>query len=126
MNAQEIGAWLLGCGILLVTGLAAWLCVTNGVFARWTGIFKWTPVIASFVTAWRAGEHKVLLGSSLCIPATLFVVAMNAIHVGLGKPSDFRGPKGVKILFFMNLAWTLLCCSAGAALAWFLTRKRGA
>ena len=68
-----IKAWLFGVSVLVAVFVAWFLLLKMDVFSQLAAIALWVaPLIAGFVTAYIGPSHKVLLGTSLAIPAALF------------------------------------------------------
>lgn len=77
-----------------------------------------SPVIAAFVTAYRAPRRKILLGISLAVVQATLASIDNIILILTTKyGTDFPGFTGTLVVFALSLFFTSLLCGAGAALA---------
>ncbi|WP_242395253.1 hypothetical protein [Anaeromyxobacter oryzisoli] len=125
-------AWASTVGVLVVVLAAGIVLVplAGGVPPDWLlGFVSVSPLVASLVASFIAPKRKVLLGTVMVVPATLAVLAVNTLYQVLGRPVDFVGPSGARILAGITVAWNLPACFVmalvGAGLAkWWTSRSR--
>ena len=80
-------------------------------------------MIAAFVSAYLGPSHKILLGTSMAVPAALLAVALNLADQFFGNAVDFPGLKGGFILFILVLISAAIVSIPGSVAAYALTRN---
>jgi hypothetical protein len=117
-------AVLLGTVLILVAGGVSLLPLVGSGIPEWllAGVSV-SPLLASFVASWLAPRLKVLAGGMMFVPAVLVVLGVNSTYQWLGRPVDFAGLQGARILAGVTLAWNLPACFVVAlAAAWLSGR----
>ena len=92
--------------VLLVAGPASML----GDFAA--------PALAGFAASWFAPRRKVLVGTSMALPPTVFVGVGQAVcELTTAMSCDGVGASGALFLTVFTLTWDLVFCGGGAVAA---------
>jgi hypothetical protein len=82
-----------------------------------------SPMIAGFVSSALAMRRKVLVGASMCLPATALTVLLNLVYQGLGRQVDFPGFKGGLLVAEITLVSSAALSTAGGVAGHLLTRR---
>lgn len=127
MIVSMLKAWVLGIVILLIIN-GAWLIALQAEMFSGALLLVWqiSPFVAALVSAYIAPRKKVILGTSMAVPAALIVVSITYAYQLFGKPTDFPGFKGGLILFAITLLYSSILCALGGALGYFITKKKSA
>lgn len=124
-----------GVGIaILVLANALWLLESQSRFwfptsqisllATLTGIGLWlSPVIAAFLTAVLAPRHKLLIGTTMAIPAAFFMGLSNLAFEALGHTADFPGIRGAALVMGVSLPVGFLLCLVGGIVGYAITKR---
>ena len=88
-------AWAFGIVMLLAADGMWLIAIYAKVFSGPLLLFvQILPILAAFVSAYLAPRKKIMLGTSMAVPAAFIVVAVTMIYQLLDKPVDFPGLKG--------------------------------
>jgi hypothetical protein len=79
---------------------------------------------AGFLTAQRAPRWKVIMGVSMAAPAAILTAMFNYALAELGRPVDFSGFHGARIVTEIYFVWALLLCGVGAVGSYFWSLRR--
>lgn len=128
-SVTVVGAVLFGTVLVLLAGGVLLLPLVGSGIPEWllAGVSV-SPLIASFVASWLAPRRKVLAGGMMFVPAVLVVLGVNSTYQWLGRPVDFAGLQGARILANVTIGWNLPACFIVAlAGAWLSGRwqRRG-
>ena len=136
MKAAMARAWVTGFAILVVA-YGAWLALTitslgGGPFStlasKLSDPLAWvlwlSPGFAGLAVAYLSPSWKLFLGISMAVVAAGLAVAFNFVYQLLGYATDFRGPRGARILFTVTLMYSSTCSTAGTVVGYLLARKR--
>ena len=119
-----IRAYAAGVVVLLITHGAWLVSIQSALYSTALLLVLWvSPVVASALVAYLAPQNKILLGTSIAVPAVLFATAINFIYQVSGHEVDFPGFRGSVILALIMLAADDVLSAIGAALGYFLSRK---
>ena len=83
-----------------------------------------TIIVSSFVATLLAPHQKLLVGTSVFLPATLAEVLINTIFQIQGKAVDFPGIAPELALFLLMAIFNLFLCTTGAAQGAAIGRNR--
>jgi len=124
MKHSIFKAWSIGAGILVVVFAIWFVLLQANVFSQSFVIVLWiSPMIAAFVSAYLGPSHKILLGTSMAIPAALLAVALNSADQFFGTAVDFPGLKGGFVLLILVLISAAITTIPGSVTAYALTRN---
>lgn len=125
MIAPMLRAWLWGVGILIILNGAWLLALQAEVFSSVLLVVEQiSPFVAAVVTSYLAPRKNVILGSSMAAPASFIVVAVTFAYQMFGIPVDFPGLRGGLILFVITFIYSIVLCTLGSALGYFIATKR--
>ena len=117
-------AWALGIGLLLAADAIWFICLQAKVFsAVFLLLVQISPLIAALVSATLAPRKKVLLGTSMALPAAVLATVLNFAYQLLGNVVDFSGFRGGLILFTISLIYGIAICAVGGFGGYLLSRK---
>jgi len=119
-------AWSAGVGVL-VAAYATWFTFLQlGKFSEAMMVLLWlSPLVAAFVSSYLGPSKKILLGTSMAVPAAFLAVLFNLVDQLLDISVDFPGVAGAGILFTLTLAYATVLASMGALFGYYLTRNSG-
>jgi hypothetical protein len=121
MRLSMLQAWSLGAAILLVAHGVWFVALQATTFSQTLVLLLWvSPVVAAFVSAYLAPRKKILLGTSMAIPATVLVDVLNSVYQSLGHAVDFPGLRGGLILVTLMLGWNAVLSALGGIAGYFL------
>lgn len=114
MSASNLKGWSIGTGVLLAV-TAMWLLMLKLEFfsAAVVALLWAAPFLAALAASCFAMTHKILVGTSIAVPAVLLALLSNWIVQLSGAPVDFPGPEGVPALLWMLVLPVILLCFAG-------------
>jgi len=121
---DNIKALILGSlAVFLVSWLALWTMETLEI--AYLSYFTWgAPAIGSFITAITAKSKKLTLALLLAMPAAIIYGIENYLWQLVGKGSDFPGFKGFVTLVTIEFILSIILCSIGGSLGYFITRQK--
>ena len=124
MKSTMFRAWSAGVGIL-VMGYMAWFAFLQlENFSESLVLLLWlSPLISAFVSSYLGPSKKILLGTSMAVPAAILAVMLNSFDQFLGNAVDFPGIQGGLILFATTLIYAGILSVIGSVLGYFITRK---
>jgi hypothetical protein len=79
-------------------------------------------VVAGFTSAWLAPRGKLLTGTLLAVPASMFLGVSNFLLEASGTPVDFHGANGAMILVGVSLPFDAALCGLGSLFGYLLRR----
>jgi hypothetical protein len=123
-DTRMVRAWAVGFGLLVLAD-GVWLSFVHaGVFSKWLLlVLQLSPVVSGFIVAYLAPRRKLLLGTSMAIPATVLVVLFNVSYEALGNAVDFSGAQGALILFTITLLYSGIACGLGSLVGGLISRR---
>jgi hypothetical protein len=124
MKTTMFGAWSAGVGVL-VAAYATWFTFLQvSEFSESMMLVLWlSPLIAAFVSSYIGPSKKVLLGSSMAVPAAILAVVLNLVYQFLDRAVDLPGLQGGLIIFFITLIYAGILSVIGGFMGYFLSRK---
>ena len=121
---DNIKAFIIGSiVIVVVSSLSLW---TMELFeAGYIGYLSWaSPAIGAFITAMTAKSKKLTLALLLAVPSAIIFGTENYVWQLLGKGSDFPGLNGFITLVTIEFISSIILCSIGGSLGYFITRHK--
>ncbi len=116
-------SWALGTLIVLAVYGAWFASLQAKVFSEILMLLLWGgPIVGAFTVAYLSPRHKILLGVSMALPASILAGALNLAYESLGNAVDFPGQRGGMILVAVSLAYNVVLCLLGSAFGYFLSR----
>lgn len=120
-----IRAWVIGFMILLAVVMMVVIATLIEVYPRaLLLLLQISPFVAAFVSAYLAPRKKIILGTSMAIPAAILSVAVTFAYQLFGKDVDFPGLRGGLILFTVTITYSCILCLLGSIAGNFLSKKR--
>ena len=115
-------AIVLGSAIVMAAGTLYFVPLAGVSLPEWLlATASAAPLAGAFLATWIAPSRKVLAGTLMVVPAVVVALGVTAIYQALGKPVDFGGLSGAKILAGLTVAWSLPACFVVAALSAWLS-----
>ncbi len=120
-----VRAWAVGFVILLTVDVMVVIATIIEVYPRvlWL-LLQISPFVAAFISAYLSPRKKVLVGTSMAIPAAILGVVVTFLYQLFGKAVDFPGLKGGLILLEVSIIYGLILCVLGGTLGYLITRKK--
>ena len=126
MKISAWRAWAIGVGIVFIASLVSIVpvicnaCFNISIFGRilaalWF-LSQLMPAVAAFVVGYLAPHRKIILGTSMALPAAIFYSVINFMYQAFGHAVDFSGVAEGIILFIVLLITYGVYCGIGAAL----------
>lgn len=114
-------AWAVGVAVLALA-FGTWiLLVRLEVFSYAAVIGLWlSPMAAGFTASYLAPFRKMLVGTSMAVPAALLAVLLNLLPQLSGEAVDLSGSEGSFVLFALTLIGSAALAAAGAGAACLL------
>jgi hypothetical protein len=117
-------AWMFGFGILIAADVSWLIALQVEKFSMiLLVIVQISPFFAALVSAYLAPRKKIMLGTTMAVPAALLVVTLTFVFQLFGKPVDFPGPRGGLMLFTITLLYSALLSALGGVVGYFITKK---
>ena len=107
---------------ILVAAYVLWF-VALELELYWPLVIWSAPFVAAALVSYLAPKRKLLLGSSITIPAVLVPLAFNFLYQLHSDNVDFRGFDGAAYLAFIIWPFTLLLCAGGALIGWIASNR---
>lgn len=119
-------AWVVGFMMLITVDAIVVIATLIEFYPRaLLLLLQVSPFVAAFISSYLSPQKKIILGTSMAIPAALLGVVVTFMYQLVGKPVDFPGLKGGLILFEISLVYGLVVCTLGGILGYFVSKKRG-
>jgi len=123
MKRSALNAWMLGV-VILVVAFGLWLVVLK---LETFGTLAMVLLLASLFTAallasYFSPQKKILIGTSLAVPAAILATILNAVYQMLGHAVDLSGLEGGITLFLIVLVESAIVCLLGGVAGYFLAR----
>jgi hypothetical protein len=120
-----IRALIAGLAVLLAADGAWLIAIQTSNVSEFLILLWWlSPPFAAFVSAYLAPHRKILLGTSLAIPAAILVGLLNTAYQMFGHAVDFPGPRGALILVTTSLVFNVMLCAVGGVVGYVVSTRQ--
>jgi hypothetical protein len=115
-------AWLSGTAVLVLVYGGWALLLQLELFSRALALALWVaPLVAGFVAAALTPSYRLLIGTSMALPAAFLALLLNVGMQTGGAAVDFPGPRGGVVLFTLVLLASAVAAVIGSLAARLIT-----